>query len=154
MLGSLSSQGIRNAGTSGGKREATALEACEKGILAQVLRLRRALHPNHSLPRQSISTAYCVQNIHRGSHGPSLVLSTPGRESLYLQLSSDPLYKELPAVLSVVNKTLGLDFVPHIAYDVFNLIVRIEIWDLSWEELAHRSLIIIFYQIGKVLKVR
>lgn len=51
---------------------------------------------------------------------------------LYLKLSPDSVYEELPAVLSAVEETLAFDLIPHIAYNVLHLVVRVEIGDLTW----------------------
>lgn len=57
---------------------------------------------------------------------------------LYLKLSPDSVYEELPAVLSAVQETLAFDLVPHVAYDVLDLIIRVEIWDLTWGRVGHK----------------
>lgn len=130
MPGSLSQQGIRNPAC---RREATAHEA----ILAEERRPRKALHPPPT--PKTMGKDSCAHSIRRGSQEPPLALPALGSKSLYLQLSSDPIYEELPAVLSGVNQPVALDFVPQVAYDVFDLIIRVEIRDLSWEEVEHRG---------------
>lgn len=60
-----------------------------------------------------------------GAHAPQLVFP-------YLKLSPDSLYEELPAVLSAVNESLAFDLIPDIVYDVLLLLLRVEIWDLTW----------------------
>lgn len=95
------------------------------------------LHPCCPPPAQSVRTAVSKMAAEASTthHWPCLPWTV---NPLYLQLSSDPTNKELPAVLSAVNQTLALDFIPHMVYDVLDFIIRVEIWDLSWEEMEHR----------------
>ena len=104
--------------------------AGEKGILTQVLGIRGNCISVPPTPKVANKDC-CVQHVHRGSWESSLVLCTLSSRPSYLQLPSDSLYEKLPAIFSIVSQTLALDLISHVAYDVFNLIIRVEIWDLS-----------------------
>lgn len=99
-------------------------------ILEEMLSQKRELHHHHLLLKKFRGT---VSNVsyplatsgHGHAHAQQSVF-------LYLKLSPDSVYEELPAVLSAVNETLAFDFIPHIAYDILHLIIRVEIWDLAW----------------------
>lgn len=52
----------------------------------------------------------------------------------HLQLSSNTLYKELPASVPGVHQALAFDFIPHTIDDVFDFIVWEEVGDFTYEK--------------------
>lgn len=90
------------------------------------------MHRQKSLSGCSLTSYKVAQSISTLCPCTRVSGEDPNFPSLsHLQLSSNTLYKKLPASLPGVHQPLAFDFIPHTVDDVFNLIIREEIRDFT-----------------------